>query len=54
MASYRRVAPKPRVVVTSPPDLSALLKGDLVALAEQRGLDTSGTKADLVARLGKP
>jgi hypothetical protein len=26
-------------------------KPDFVALAEQRGLDTSGTRADLIARL---
>lgn len=34
-----------------PDDLDDLKKADLVALAEQHGLDTSGTKADLIARL---
>jgi hypothetical protein len=52
MATYRRVAPKARVVVA--PDLISLNKSDLVALADKRGVDSSGTKADLVARLGKP
>jgi hypothetical protein len=32
-------------------DLSALKKADLVTLATERGVDTSGTKAELVARL---
>jgi len=32
-------------------DLSSMLKDDLIALAEERGLDTSGTKADLIERL---
>lgn len=32
-------------------DLSKLKKDDLVALAEERGLDTTGTKDDLIARL---
>lgn len=29
----------------------SLLKDELVALAEGRGLDSSGTKADIIARL---
>lgn len=32
-------------------DLADLLKADLVALCEEKGLDTEGTKADLIARL---
>lgn len=32
-------------------DLSKLLKEDLVALAEQRGVDTSGTKEEIITRL---
>lgn len=32
-------------------DPSKLKKDELVALAEERGLDTSGTKDDLIARL---
>jgi hypothetical protein len=31
--------------------LDTLLKADLVALAEQRGLSTAGTKAELIERL---
>jgi hypothetical protein len=57
MARYQRVAKRPVVVVTPPApstDYNTLLKADLVSLAEKRGLDTSGTKADLVARLDKP
>jgi hypothetical protein len=34
-----------------PEDLDDLKKADLVALAEQRGLDTDGTRATLIARL---
>lgn len=53
MANYRAV---PRKVVVAPkvepkPKVAELRKDDLVALAEERGLDTSGTKADLVERL---
>lgn len=42
----------PRVqpaVVVDPADM---LKADVVALAEARGVDASGTKADILARLG--
>lgn len=35
----------------SPKDYAALLKAELVALCEARGLDSSGTKADLIKRL---
>lgn len=34
------------------PDLDTLKKDELVALADERGVDSSGTKADLIARLG--
>lgn len=34
-----------------PTDLAKLLKDDLVALAEGRGIDSSGTKKDIIARL---
>jgi hypothetical protein len=34
-------------------DLESLTKKELIALAEERDLDTSGTKADLVERLSK-
>lgn len=56
MARYRSV-PNRRPVVPAQPapepaaDLSALLKADLVALATKRGVDASGTKADILARL---
>lgn len=33
------------------PDLPTLLKADLVAMAEAKGLDASGTKAELIERL---
>lgn len=33
--------------------LSDLLKADLVDLAESKGIDSSGTKAELIARLEK-
>lgn len=33
------------------PDLDDLRKAELVALATERGLDTSGTRAELIARL---
>lgn len=36
---------------TPEPDLESLKKAELVALAEERDIDTSGTKADLVERL---
>ena len=32
-------------------ELADLLKADLVALCEEKGLETDGTKADLIARL---
>lgn len=35
-----------------PTDLHSLTKAELVALAEQKGVDSSGSKADLVGRLG--
>jgi hypothetical protein len=34
-----------------PSGLDTMRKPDLVALAEQRDLDTSGTRADLIARI---
>lgn len=33
------------------PPLDRLLKDELVAMAEAKGLDTSGTKADIIERL---
>lgn len=40
-----------RVDVPEPADLSRKLKAELVEMADARGLDTSGKKADLIARL---
>lgn len=56
MARYRRVAPKPIVVVPTPPpapavDLGSLKKDELVGLATAAGVDASGTKAEIQARL---
>lgn len=34
-----------------PDNLDDLLKGELIALAESRGVDSSGTKAVIIARL---
>ncbi|GAA0897718.1 SAP domain-containing protein [Pseudonocardia zijingensis] len=34
-----------------PSGLDTMRKPELVALAEQRGLDTSGTRADLIGRI---
>jgi hypothetical protein len=42
-------APEPETVESA--DYSGWLKADLVAEAESRGLDTSGTKDELIARL---
>lgn len=46
LRAVRRPVPTVAVAVTEP-----LKKAELVALAEERGLDTSGTKAELSARL---
>lgn len=35
-----------------PADISTLKKAELVAMAEAKGVDTDGTKADIVERLG--
>lgn len=36
------------------PDLDTLKKDELVAMAEERDVDASGTKADIIARLETP
>lgn len=52
MARYRRVARKPAPQpVVQPIDYGSLTKADLVNLANSLKLDTSGTKAELIARL---
>lgn len=38
----------------TPVNLKSLKKAELIKLAEERGLDTSGTVADLVERLMQP
>lgn len=40
-----------RVPVIKAPDLSSLSKAELVTLATERGVDASGTKAEIAARL---
>ena len=44
-------APKVEVVEAEAEDLSELSKTKLIELAEERGLDSSGTKKKLLARL---
>ena len=44
--NVRRPIPEP-----APVDLTALKKDELVELAEERGEDSSGTKADIIERL---
>jgi hypothetical protein len=34
-----------------PPDYDALLKAEVVEIAKARGIDATGTKAEIVARL---
>jgi hypothetical protein len=55
MPTYRAV---PRKVVTpvpaAPKQPEDLKKSELVDLAEQRGVDSSGTKAEIIERLSKP
>jgi hypothetical protein len=49
----RRAEPRARVIpakVVTPP-VASLKKDDLVALAESKDVDTSGTKAEIIARL---
>ena len=42
-ASLKAAAPKP--------DLASLKKDELIEVATEQGLDTSGTKADIIERL---
>ena len=44
-------APEPEPEPEPAPDYTDWRKADLVSLAEERGLDTEGTKADLIERL---
>lgn len=45
------IASEPSPVTDADPALKALRIADLRALAEEQGLDTSGSKAELVARI---
>jgi hypothetical protein len=45
-------APAPEAIEAADEDYSTLTKAELVQLAEERGLDSSGTKADILGRLG--
>ena len=47
------VAPAPEPE-TPPADLASLKKAELVEFAEERGVDSSGTKADIIARFESP
>jgi hypothetical protein len=38
-------------VEQTPPDFDELKKDELIALAEERGIDSSGNKPDIIARL---
>jgi SAP domain-containing protein len=54
---FRRpgTGPAPKPEATPPaPDLAALKKAELVELADERGVDSSGTKADIIERLESP
>lgn len=51
MAKYRRVAKKVIVATPPPVDLGSLRKDELVNLATAAGVDASGTKAEIQARL---
>lgn len=42
----------PGITITESEDLESMTKAELVELAESRGVDSSGTKAELVDRLG--
>ena len=55
MPTYRSVPRKVAVVVKpeAKPDLSGLKKDELVALADKSGVDSAGTKADILARLDR-
>jgi len=47
----RRPAAVPTEEEAAVPSLTSLKKADLIAIAEERGLDTSGTVADLIERI---
>lgn len=44
-------APTPAAAPEPEPDFESLRKAELVELAEERGVDTEGTKADIIERL---
>lgn len=46
-----RPAPVAEPPADEAPDLESLSKADLVAVAEARGVDTTGTKAEILERL---
>lgn len=53
---FRRpgTGPTPKPEATPAPDLAALKKAELVELADERGVDSSGTKAEIIERLESP
>jgi hypothetical protein len=48
---YRATARTTEPVVEAEADLSSMKKDELVAEAEKRGVDSSGTKAEIIERL---
>ena len=51
---FRRPGSGPRAVkvkATAAPDLTTLKKDELIELAAEKGVDTAGTKADIIERL---
>ena len=47
----REVAPADPEIPAIPTDYASMLKADLIALGLSLGIDVSGTKADIIARL---
>lgn len=62
MVAYRRVAPRVRVTtdepvtrrIEPPASFESMTKDELIETARAQNLPTSGTKADIIARLRTP
>lgn len=50
-APKRTALTEPAVTDTDDVDLDKLTKDQLIELADERGVDSSGTKADIIGRL---
>lgn len=48
---YRATAPSPSPEPEPTPALSSMKKDELIEEAEKRGIDSSGTKAEIIERL---